>query len=214
MPNNDDVLKFLESADWNNIIVQLTRYASWHASWYKWKTGGHGQLPGGMTPEDIAKDAIKKVWSGTRSWDPEKYPDLLIHLQWIVDSDLNHLFNSKEHLINNKIIESDEEESKELTYNNIIHSSSSFNEAIHCKTPEERLIIQEAQGREEKAQKELYALVKGDEDLELLLSCFDEGIDKPELIAKEMSWDVKKVYTLKRKLLRKATDIMKIMEQD
>lgn len=219
MLNDDAVLKLLEAADWDNIIVQLTRYASWHASWYKWKKGDPGQLPGGMTPQDIAKDAIKKVWSRTRSWDPEKYPDLLIHLQWIVDSDLNHLFNSKEYLTTNRINESEEEkeekeESKELTYNNLMQSSSSpLNENIHYKTPEERLIIQEVNEHEEKIKKELYALVKGDEDLELLLSCFEDGIDKSELIAKEMGWDVTKVYNLKRKLSRKAAAIIKIMEQ-
>jgi hypothetical protein len=217
MLNDDAVLKLLEAANWDNIIVQLTRYAAWHASWYKARTGDPGQLPGGMTPQDIAKDAIKKVWSRTRSWDPEKYPDLLIHLQWIVDSDLNHLFNSKEHLTTNRINESEEEkeESKELTYNNLMQSSSSpLNENIHYKTPEERLIIQEVNEREEKIKKELYALVKGDEDLELLLSCFEDGIDKSELIAKEMGWDVTKVYNLKRKLSRKAAAIIKIMEQE
>lgn len=218
MLKNDDVLKLLESADWNNIIIQLTRYASWHAAWYKGKMGSHGQLPGGMTPQDIAKNAIAKVWDGTRSWDHEKYPDLLVHLQWIVDSDLSHLFNSKEHLTTSRIIESEDEESKELTYNNLIHNSSSLNDAKHLKTPEEHLIIQEineqANERKEKAKKELYALVKGDEDLEFLLSCFEEGIDKPELIAREMGWDVTKVYTLKRKLLRKAPAIKKIVEQE
>lgn len=218
MLKDDDVLKLLESADWNYIVIQLTRYASWQATRYRWKAGGHGQLLGGMTPQDIAKNAITKVLDRTRSWDPEKYPDLLVHLQWIVDSDLNHLFNSREHLTTNRIIESEDEESKELTYNNLIHSSSSLNDAMHCKTPEEHLIIQEANEqaneRKEKAQKELYALVRGDEDLEFLLSCFEDGIDKPELIAREMGWDVTKVYNLKRKLLRKASAIKKIMEQD
>jgi len=217
MLNDDAVLELLEAADWDNIIFQLTRYAVWHASWHKSRTGDPGQLPGGMTPQDIAKDAIKKVWSRTRSWNPEKYPDLLIHLQWIVDSDLNHLFNSKEHLTTNRINESEEEkeESKELTYNNLMQSSSSsLNENIQYKTPEERLIIREENEREERVKKELYALVKGDEDLELLLSCFEDGIDKSELIAKEMGWDVTKVYNLKRKLSRKAAAIIKIMEQE
>ena len=140
MSNDDAVHKLLESADWNKIIVQLTRYASWHASWYKWKAGNSGELPGGLTPEDIALEAIEKVWSRTRAWDPEKYPELLIHLQWIVDSDLNHLFNSKEHLTTNRIFESEDEESAELTYNNLMHSSSApLNAGIHHKTPEERL---------------------------------------------------------------------------
>ncbi len=215
MLNDDEVLERLESADWKNIIVQLTRYAAWHASWYKWKTGDPGQLPRGMTPQDIAINAIKKVWDRTRAWDPEKYPDLLVHLQWIVDSDLNHLFDSKEHLTTNRIIESEEEESPELTYNNLIHSSSPpLSETIHNRTPEERLIIREEEEREERAKKELYALVKGDEDLELLLMCFEEGMDKPEQIAAAMGCDVAKVYNLKRKLSRKASAIMKIMEQE
>ena len=56
--------------------------------------------------------------------------------------------------------------------------------------------------------------MKGDEDLEILLLCFDEGIDKSELIAEQMGCDVTKVYTLKRKLLRKASAINKIMQQE
>jgi len=213
MSNDDAVHKLLESADWNKIIVQLTRYAIWHASWYKWRTGSHGQLPGGMTPQDIAINAIKKVWDRTRSWDPEKYPDLLIHLQWIVDSDLSHLFDSKEHLTTNRIFESEDDESAELTYNNLVRSSSSpLNEGINYKTPEERLITEEKKEREEKAKKDLYALVKGDEDLEFILACFEEGMDKSELIAETMGCDVTKVYNLKRKLSRKASSIYKIME--
>ena len=51
--------------------------------------------------------------------------------------------------------------------------------------------------------------MKGDEDLELLLLCFEEGIDKPEKIAIETGWDINKVYNLKRKLLRKAAKIGK-----
>lgn len=215
MLSDNEVLERLESADWENIITKLTRYAYWHATWYKWKIGNPIELPGGMTPEDIAKKAIEKVFSGDRAWDPEKYPDLLIHLQWIVGSDLDHLFNSKEHNTTNRIIESEAEESSELTYNNIIHGSSApLNEGFHAKNPEERLIFREEKEREEKAKEQLYALVKGDEDLELLLMCFEEGICKSELIATEMGCDVAKVYNLKRKLSRKAAAIKKIMEQE
>ena len=215
MVRDEEVLECLESADWDDIIMKLTRYAFWHASWYKWKTGNPGELPGGMTPEDIALEAIEKTWSRTRAWDPKKYPDLLIHLKWIVDSDLSHLFDSKEHLTTTRIIESEEEESPELTYNNIMHCSSApLNEAFHNKTPEERLIFREVNEREERAKQELYALVKGDEDLELLLTCFGEGICKSELIAKAMGCDVKEVNNLRRKLSRKASTISKILEKD
>ena len=56
---------------------------------------------------------------------------------------------------------------------------------------------------------ELHDAVKGDEDLELLLLFFEDGIDKPEAIAAEMDWDITKVYNLKKKLLRKAAKIGK-----
>jgi hypothetical protein len=59
----------------------------------------------------------------------------------------------------------------------------------------------------------LYAAVKGDEDLELLLLCFEEGIDKSEAIASQTGWDVKNVYNLKRKLLRRAVKIGKTLDK-
>jgi hypothetical protein len=80
-------------------------------------------------------------------------------------------------------------------------------------TPEEELVEREEKDLEEKLKGELYAMVKGDEDLETLLLCFEEGIDKPEIIAVQTGWDVSKIYNLKRKLLRKAAKIRSILDQ-
>ena len=74
-------------------------------------------------------------------------------------------------------------------------------------TPEEELIAKQKDEYENALIAELHDAVKGDEDLELLLLCFEDGIDKPETIAIETGWDIKKVYNLKRKLLRKAAKI-------
>jgi len=209
----DEVLKHLEAADWDDIGVKLTHYAHWRAFRYKWRTGNPDQLPAGMTPRDIALRAILKVWIGKRTWDPDKYPDLLAHLKWIVKSDMNHLFTSKGHMTSGRINESDDPDGLELTYDEAIPDPlSGFCESP--PTPEDLLLAQERTGHEEKAKQDLFALVKGDEDLELLWACFDDGIDKSELIAQEMGWDVTKVYTLKRKLLRKASAINKIMRQE
>ena len=89
----DRVLELLEAANWSDIIIQLTYYASIQFRRYGWRTG----LPKGNSPDDIAIIAIKKVWDGTRDWDPDKYPDLLKHLKWIVKSDVEHLSSSLEH---------------------------------------------------------------------------------------------------------------------
>ncbi len=210
MGNNEEVLKRLEDANWDDIIIKLTRYARWRALRYKWKSGNPDQLPCGMTPQDIALSAIEKVWNRTRSWDPNRYPDLLLHLKWIVDSDMNHLFCSMEHHTSGRSADSEDSEVDDP----IPDPSSPLSEIIHNKTPEERLISHEEEEYEQKVKQKLYELIKGDVELELLLMFFEDGIDKPEQIAKEMGWDVIKVYNLKRKLSRKAFAIIKIMEQE
>lgn len=213
MGKEDEVLKHFETADWSDIIIKLTHYSHWRSFRYKWRTGNPSQLPAGMTPEDIALNAISKVLTGTRAWDPDKYPDLLAHLKWIVKSDMNHLFTSMGHMTSDRIDESEDQDGSGLTYNEVISDPSShFSES--AQTPEEHLLAKEKAEHEEKVKQELFALVRGDEDLELLLLCFEDGIDKPELIAKEMGCDVTKVYTLKRKLLRKASAINKIMQKE
>ena len=192
----DRVLHLLENADWKDIILKLTHYALQRARVYSWKSGKSDQLLGGKTPEDIACEAIEKVLSGTRDWDPDKYPNLLTHLQWVVKSDMEHLASSMEHQATGRLPEPGEGEEG---YETIPDPSS--------PTPEEELIAREKEDLEERLKGELYAMVKGDEDLETLLLCFEEGIDKPEVIAAQTGWDVSEVYNLKRKLLRKASKL-------
>lgn len=207
--DKDRVLHLLETADWNDIILRLTHYATWRACHYSWKPGKSDQLLGGKTPEDIALGAIEKVLTGTRVWDPEKYPDLLKHLMWIVNSDMEHLFSSMEHQKTSEMPESSSEEDITTDNSKALSGPSSL---LHGKipTPEEVLLIKEKRNIEEKLKNKLYELVEGDEDLEMLLLCFEEGIDKPETIAAQTGWDISKVYSLKRKLLRKAATIISL----
>lgn len=206
---NDKVLELLDNANWNDIILKLTRYAIWRAGYYTWKPRKSDQLLKGKTPADIACEAIKKVYNGTRRWDPDKYPDLLKHLMRIVDSDMGHLYYLLEHKKTGSLPKKSSEDNSPTDFNDIpsdpyspIHS--------HFPTPEENLISCEEKDLEDKLKKELYNLVKGDEDLEMLLLCFEEGFDKPEKIAFETGWEISKVYNLKRKLKRKAEKINQI----
>lgn len=196
----DRVLHLIETADWKDIILKLTHYALQRARVYSWKSGKADQLLGGKTPEDIACEAIEKVLAGTRDWDPDKYPNLLIHLQWVVKSDMEHLASSLEHQTTGRMPEPGDGEEAPADYYETIPDPLSL-------TPEDELIAREKKDLEEKLKGELYTMVERDEDLEMLLLCFEEGIDKPEIIAAQTGWDVSKVYTLKRKLLRKARKI-------
>lgn len=206
---NNKVLNLLEAADWNDIILKLTRYAIWRAGYYTWRSRKSDQLLGGKTPIDIACEAIKKVCNGTRNWDPDKYPNLLKHLMRIVDSDMGHLYFSLEHKKTGSLPQPRSDNISPTGFNEIPSDPSSPIHT-HFPTPEEALISSEEKDLEEKLKKELYNLVKGDEDLEMLLLCFEEGMDKPERIADETGWEISKVYSLKRKLKRKAAKINQI----
>jgi hypothetical protein len=200
----DRVLELLEAAKWRDIIIRLTYFAVIQFRRYGWRPG----LPKGNSPEDIALNAIEKVWDGTRDWDPDKYPDLLVHLKWIVRSDIEHLFSSLEHKTTGRmpVLIKDDGTEVELGETAREHPHSISGKVL---TPEEELIAAYNRRSEQALLAELYDAVKGDEDLELLLLCFEEGIDKPEVIAIETKWEIDKVYNLKRKLLRKAAKIGK-----
>lgn len=201
---HDRVLELLEAANWRDIIIRLTYFAAIQFRRYGWRS----ELPKGNSPDDIALSAIEKVWDGTRDWAPDKYPDLLIHLKWIVRSDIEHLFSSLEHEMTGRmpvLIKNDgtEVELDETTHD---HPHSISGKAM---TPEDELIAEHKRRSDQALIYELHDVVKGDEDLELLLLCFEEGIDKADAIATETKWDINKVYNLKRKLLRKAAKIGK-----
>ena len=201
----DKILALLEAADWKQIIKKLTHHAIWRASLYTWKSGSPYLLPGGKTPEDVALEAVGKIWSGTRDWDPDKYPDIFVHLKWIVKSDIGHLFSSEEH---QKSAPMPDTKDSEKNKPDILESASLLNSNGNTSTPEEELIAQEDRDFQDMIKRELYSSVEDNDDLGYLLLCFEEGIDKPGEIAEKMHWDVTKVYNLKRTLLRRIAILM------
>ena len=200
----DRVLKLLEAAGWDNIILRLTYWTTFRFQRYGWQS----DLPKGISPDDVVISAIEKVWNGTCTWDRDKYPDLLAHLKWIVKSDVEHLFSSLEHKTTGQIpvIIKEDGTTVELGETACEHPHSINTKVL---TPEEELIAKQRDKYEKALIAELHDTVKGDDDLELLLLCFEEGVDKPETIAIETKWNINKVYNLKRKLLRKAAKIGK-----
>jgi len=210
----DTTLELLEKAGWEAIIRELTFFAYGQARRYPWRSRSHKVLPGGKTPEDIAVEAIEKVWNGERDWDPEKYPNLLLHLKWIVRSDMGHLFKSTQHQKTFRFPEIGDAPEEAANPGEPSDFQASFDRSSGILDPESELMLQEQQELEERVKAELSAVVEGDEDLGLLLLCFEEGLDKPEAIAEQMGWEVTKVYNLKKKLLRRVASIKERLEKD
>jgi len=209
----DRVLDLLDAADWKTIGRKLTYFAIWQSKKYTLKSGSPMILPGGKTPEDLAYEAIGKVWKGERSWDPERYPDLLRHLKWIVASDIDHLYKTKEHQLTERLPELFESHPDQILFSNQANVQVKLERTI-IPDPEQAMVLRENEALEEKLKSALYSSVKGDEDLELLLLCFEEGIDKPELIAEQTGWDISKVNNVKKRLFRMAQNLNKIVQNN
>jgi len=92
-PAQSGHLESLDGIDWEDVGIRLTAYSTWKAANLRWRTGRAGDLAAGKTPEDVAEDAIWKVFEGRRRWDPQRGP-LLPYLRRVVDSLMNELAES------------------------------------------------------------------------------------------------------------------------
>ena len=176
----------LDSQDWKSIIVKLTAHVS-----YRLFTLKDIKMLEGKTPYDIAIEAIEKLYTGERTWDYEKYPDILNFLKYnIIKSMTNNLFKT----INKKSIV-------------FIKNNENFNEDIEYD-------FFSKFGIEGELERELYAKELLD-DIEKELKDGDEwqifnyrldGLKNSE-ISVELGIPINEVENIMKRIKRKLTDI-------
>ena len=191
---DEKILEELEQADWNRIYRELPKYTYLKVKRLSWRNQSYENLPQGKTPLDIVQEAIAKVFNGTRQWNPDEI-DLLNYLKTVVDSLVNHLVESKNHKILQRLPETENGVSLEEVLPLDASSLSS-----RPKTPEEILLEQE---REEQVWSEIIDAADGDVELEILVDSIMEGNSKPAEMAEEKGIDVQRIYQLRRKLRRR-----------
>jgi hypothetical protein len=90
--------KQLSPDELEDITVRLTNYAAWKVKRLNWQTDSSESLPTGIEPTDLASEAIMKLWSGQRRWNPQnpewELRHLLTWLKGVVDSLVSHLGQS------------------------------------------------------------------------------------------------------------------------
>lgn len=88
MDYDEDTLRQLRNADWENISLRLLKFAI--------TIGGNSVIAKGMDSQDVVKDIIAKTFSGERKWNPEIA--LYVHLKEAVRSTLSNkgLFASRD----------------------------------------------------------------------------------------------------------------------
>lgn len=179
------IVALLEVQDWPRIIKRLTVYAqnrirSLYTPW------GEDLLPGGRGAEDLAFDAITAVYAGTRTWDPERHPDLTKFLMDVVKSQSGHLVELEEHKTRTFPSGADGEEDGRL--------ETTVQQPGHDH-PEQIILREQVQT--------IWECVRGDDDLELVFIELNEG-KKPAEIASDLGLTVEEVYRLIEKFRRRA----------
>lgn len=183
---DSDVVKRLYEADWDMLVPKLVRHAKFNIY------DPSRLLPGGQSAEDIVQEAVAKVISGERKWDPVKHPDLEAHLKSIIDSMLSRkgLFGLKEWEAMANVDDPEEWERIAARCQNIdglAHDAEVFIAAMRDN-------------------------MQGDAELNDLFDAVIEGFDKPGDISELTGIPVERVYELRRKLERRRSDVLKKLE--
>jgi DNA-directed RNA polymerase specialized sigma24 family protein len=171
-------LKAIPEGEWVLIYKDLVLFAT-----YKLKELGFAirNEPDVMLSEDLAQEAIAKIFEGTRTWDTERFPDLRIHLKQVVRSLIaNQAKKSRNAVVTQANVRytGDDDEPDTL-------------EAINAEDPETLLINQQFWRQLEMA--------FGDKEEEFLI--FSEWVDlePPREIALTYSTTREEVYRIVKK---------------
>ncbi len=186
-----ELRKNLSQQNWEDIILKLTSYANYIIKRLCWNSS-YGNLPRGLKADDIALEAIEKVWTGSRNWNPDKIPDLLLYLKGVVKSLLSNLVNSND---NRKYIISIDQtncQSNGDLIDQIKDNSSSIDSTVEF----------------EEIRKMIWKDIKWDEDEFLVLTGLEEGL-KPKQISEELNLSIDKVYIVQKRIKRKVEKLLK-----
>lgn len=191
-------IQLLEQQPWEEIILRLDKYALQRARRLYWPTASNGLdiLAKGASPQDIAREAITRLFEGKRDWDPDQDPDVLCYLKGVVDSLMSALVKSAEVAevrVSVAYSETDASSENGTRQVGVIVESAPLHQA-----PPSPVLVAEHNELQERIMK----AVAGDDALELLVLCLAEGFTKRTDIARELSLSVDEVTNLRKRLQR------------
>jgi DNA-directed RNA polymerase specialized sigma24 family protein len=167
---DQEIVRRLDEHDWNGSILKLTAYVITLCR----LAGGQG-IPSGLEPEDIVMEAIEKVYTGVRKWDPEKDPDLHLYLKSVVKSILSNKVNFAGNRILAGILLED--------------------------TLEDQTADAETELYARQLDQSISAAMRGDPELCLVYKALKDGL-RPAQIAKEYAIEINTVRNAQKRLGR------------
>lgn len=189
---DDAIISKLDGADWETIYPRVLRHAV-----YKCK---RFNLLGTVkfNPEDFVQEAVACAYGcgedqKFRNWNRERYPDLSDFLISIVDSLVNHKY---EHI---KKFKDDFLDCEDGLNCNLSTGADPLAESLFVSlTPLSPLDELERKERIIRCYEILQKTASGNEDMEMVKMCLEEGIVKAKEIATTTGIDIKKIYKILR----------------
>lgn len=200
MRDAKQALDLLDQHPWEDTIPRLVTYASKKSKRLFWRAIYGGHLPEGKEVADVVQQAIEKVLSGQRNWDPAVYPDLFEYLKSVLDSDLNHLADCEDNKLTRaepKITsrKDSDGEAKEIGFFDLMPSKR--------PDPVEALLQQENEDISYKFVWDFHESLADKPRLQKIIECVLDDIDKPADIAEQMGEHVNDIYNARKQLQRR-----------
>lgn len=179
-------LQQVSEKEWKHIYKALVLYADLKLKIFGFEVRTEIDT---VDAESFAAQSIEKLFDGSRAWDYERFPDLLIHLKGIVKSLLsNHFKASRKSIVKSKIdIHNEKDDNTDdfttVEINNDIE--------IFDDSPEELIIAAEKWA-------EIEASFGDDQDGCVMFTDWLDG-NAPRDIADAYSFNIKDVYNSIRK---------------
>ncbi len=204
--SNQEILRHLDAVDWPNLTQRMIAYAIQLArTEYHWRGGT--ELVKGRDIQDIVFTVIKKLYSGERTWDPERVP-LAVWLSGNIRSEMNRLFRSvfsSAGIVREVPLEPDEETG--------LMPGTSGNGGGIAREPEAALLIKEQQEKRDKLIAAVYAAIEGDKLLELIFYAILDGFGrKPATLAEHLDVPVSEINNALKRLDRHVARVAQEME--
>lgn len=203
-PETRRILLDISEEEWRDHYRELVLFAYARCRRWLWRSGDRENLPEGHSPDSIVREAVARLYDGTRIWNHEQYPEPspVPFLKSVVDSLIWALLSSAEHssvspLEPGGLKPYDESHGYDFDR---LEEGAGFGQSVPL-TPDEKIYFEEVEER-------IRSAIADRQDLVELFDLLLEGL-KPAEIAKRFKSDVKRVYALRKTFDRRTADIQR-----